>query len=171
MKKTLITTMLQTDSIKKLLTGDKMLKIGKNLISVTDENGKHIRNKIVTYTGDDSLVQKDMQDETDISNILEKYGRTGMLPIVANPGMYDDFSDIPDYQTAQNQIIKADEAFNALPSKLRTRFENNPAEMLKFLSNPDNTEEAIKLGLKNAPIIQEIVKEAITTETIATPTA
>ena len=146
-KKEILKEMLNTEKLAEKLKTHK-LKVGKNIIQIKDESGKKVKLKVVTYTGDESKVQKDMQDETDISNILEKYGRTGMLPVMENPGMYDDFSDIPDYQEAQNRIRRADEAFNALPSKLREKFENDPAKMIQFLSDKENTKEAIKLGLK-----------------------
>ena len=34
-----------------------------------------------------------------------------------------------------------------LPAKIRQRFNNNPAELIAFLQNSDNIEEAVELGL------------------------
>jgi len=36
----------------------------------------------------------------------------------------------------------------ALPSDVRKRFSNDPAELIDFLADKKNDEEAIKLGLK-----------------------
>lgn len=162
-KKTLLTEMKDIEKVADLIgeKGDKKLKIGKNLIKVLDSKGNLKRYKVVNYSGDHSQVQKDMQDETDIKNILEKYGRTGILPVVANPGMYDDFSDVPDYQEAQNQIRKADEAFAALPSKIREKFENDPAKMIQYLNDESNIEESIKLGLRERKIVQEEIIQKV----------
>jgi len=37
--------------------------------------------------------------------------------------------------------------FAGLPAKLRKRFSNNPENMLRFLEDPKNAGEAVKLGL------------------------
>ena len=60
---------------------------------------------------------------------------------------YVDFEGVFDYQTAMNTIRAADENFMRLDAKVRARFNNSPQEFLEFFANPDNTEEAIRLGL------------------------
>ena len=60
---------------------------------------------------------------------------------------YGDFSSVLEFQQAQNILIEAQDAFDALPASLRKRFDNDPAVMLEFIENPDNREEAEKLGL------------------------
>jgi hypothetical protein len=37
--------------------------------------------------------------------------------------------------------------FEDLPAEVRFRFDNKPAELLKFMSDPANADEAIDLGL------------------------
>lgn len=134
------------------------LKKGQNKIKVIDKKGKYIRLKVVTYTGDDSKVVKSMQDETDIKYILEKFGRTGMLPIVKDEALYGDFSSVPDYQQAQNILIQAERQFSALSSDVRKKFDNDPAEFLRFCNNPENKEEMYELGLAVRPKAVEPTK-------------
>lgn len=44
---------------------------------------------------------------------------------------FGDFLGVSDYQTALNQVIEAEEAFDALPAKVRARFDNQPVDFLE----------------------------------------
>jgi hypothetical protein len=46
----------------------------------------------------------------------------------------------------------------ALPADLRARFSNNPEELINFLDNPENKDEAIRLGLLDQKLIENEVK-------------
>lgn len=99
--------------------------------------------------------------ECDINNILKQYLKTGMVRHVsqrAEMGAYADLPDQVDFQDSLNTVIRAQNVFADLPSKLRSRFGNDPREFLEFMANPDNQDEAIKLGLvtdKRPPPIEE----------------
>lgn len=98
-----------------------------------------------------SLTQQHFRDECDINHIMARYRETGFLvdpmqKATAKP-QFGDFSTVSDFMQAQNIIAHARENFDALPSNLRERFANNPAQMLSFLENESNYEEAVKLGL------------------------
>lgn len=106
----------------------------------------------ITFT-DPTLAQQHFKDECDVNNILRKYEATGLVTHVANgTPSYGDFSSVLEFQQAQNILIEAQDAFDALPASLRKRFDNDPAFMLEFIENPDNREEAEKLGLLNKSI-------------------
>lgn len=70
---------------------------------------------------------------------------TGALSSSAQPRFMD--LTAVDYMAANNRIVAGRNAFNNLPSKIRARFQNDPYQLLRFLDNPNNREEAIKLGL------------------------
>jgi len=107
---------------------------------------------------DPSLAQQHMKDECDINVIVERFGVTGQLPVRAIEPSYGDFSGVSDYHTALNKIRLADEAFMALPAKLRARFDHDPNALLNFLENEQNRGEAIELGLIDGePVAQPIV--------------
>jgi phage internal scaffolding protein len=108
-------------------------------IAASNESGLHCE--------DATLAQQHFKDETDINNILRQFNITGLLPENPLSPRYGDFSGIGDYQSALNAVIAAESEFEALPAQIRARFNNNPEELINFLENADNKDEAIALGL------------------------
>jgi phage internal scaffolding protein len=98
---------------------------------------------------DATRAQQHHKDECDINQILERFGKTGQIPVTALKGTYGDFSGVYDYHTAMNTLIAAEEEFDALPAKLRAKFGNDPINLIDFMNDPQNKDEAIKLGLVN----------------------
>lgn len=94
-----------------------------------------------------SRTKQSFRDQVDINNIIARYKRNGVLPAASRQGFYADVSNCKDYHGSMNQVIAAENAFMALPAKLRDRFRNDPAELLSFLQNVENKKEAIALGL------------------------
>jgi len=95
--------------------------------------------------------QQSFKDECDINNIVEMYCKTGLWgnsirPAINTP-MFGDFTEVPDFVEAQRKIAEAGEMFDALPVKIRKRFNHDPVELLKFVADEANTEEAIALGI------------------------
>lgn len=108
--------------------------------------------KVQTLNSASSLAQQQFKEEADINNIIASYNTTGLLtnPLVqsACQPMFGDFSNLPqDYMQVQNQLLEAQANFMDLPAKIRQRFNNNPAELISFLQNSDNFDEAVELGL------------------------
>lgn len=94
-----------------------------------------------------SLTHQSFKDECDINLIVARAAQTGFTPMRSQPLIQGDFSEVPDYQTAMNTVVRAREAFDALPAKVRDRFNNDPSQLLNFVSDEKNREEATKLGL------------------------
>lgn len=103
------------------------------------------RRKVYTTTTKPSRTQQHLTTEVNIKDIIKRYKKTGHLP-PQKPSFYGDFTDL-DYHEMSNKIALAQQAFEAIPSDLRSRFGNDPARLLKFLSDSSNHDEAIKLGL------------------------
>lgn len=104
----------------------------------------------VTYPP--SMTKQSFAAECDINNILKQYKTSGMLAHVNAKAAQGQYLDLPaevDFQTALNTVMRAEDAFASLPSKLRTRFGNDPAEFLVFCADPANAEEMRTLGLAN----------------------
>lgn len=100
-------------------------------------------------TTGESMTQQQFKSECDVNNILAKYKRTGMLShIQKHQGNFGDFSSIEDYQTSLGKLMQAQQSFESLPSELRAKFDNDPAQLVSFLSDKKNDAEAVKLGLK-----------------------
>jgi phage internal scaffolding protein len=96
--------------------------------------------------------KQDFRDQCDINNIIKAYKITGQIQHIsaaAAQGRFEDLPDPIDFQESLNSIRMADQAFAALPSKLRDRFGNDPTQFLSFLSDPENIDEARKLGIVN----------------------
>lgn len=95
-----------------------------------------------------SLTKQSFKEECDVNNILKKFAKTGLIDHVNRfAGDYGNYTSVQDYQTSLNQIMSANEMFDSLPSKVRARFGNSPAEFLDFVGNPENIQEMISLGL------------------------
>jgi len=102
-------------------------------------------------SGGPSLTQQHFANEVNINSIIARYNRTGYLTDPLKPGFsrpqFGDFSDIVDFQTAQDIVIRGNEAFASLPSAIRKRFDNDPSLFLSFMDDISNRDEAISLGI------------------------
>lgn len=110
--------------------------------------GSRVRSPIV-FDGE-SRTKQSFKESCNINTILSQYVRTGVVQGAATPPTYGDLNPV-DYQSALNLIIEAEDAFSSLPSGLRKRFDNDPAEYLAFSSDPSNRDEMVKLGLIPSP--------------------
>jgi phage internal scaffolding protein len=107
---------------------------------------------------DPSLAQQHMKDECDINVLVERFGVTGSMLVAPIEPSYGDFSGVGDYHTALNKIKAADEAFMALPAKIRAKFDHDPNALLNYLQNAENRDEAIQIGLIDGkPVVEPIV--------------
>lgn len=108
--------------------------------AISDETG--------IFNDEPSMTQQHFHDDTKIDVILERYVQTGILPNSQVQPVFGDFIGMTDdYHEALNIVIAAEEAFYSLPAYLRERFANEPANLLRFLDDSRNRDEAIKLGL------------------------
>jgi len=101
----------------------------------------------ISFTGEGRTKQS-FRSECDINTIMARYQRTGVLPDMLNksPGQYLDVTGI-DYQEAMQTVATANSLFEELPSKIRSRFENDPQQFLEFTSNENNRQEMATMGL------------------------
>lgn len=99
---------------------------------------------------DDSLTIQSSKDESDINVIVDRFTKTGTMPQLMMPPLNADFDAVFDFQDAMNLTRAAKESFDAMPAKVRTRFNNDPAAFVDFCSDQDNIDEMRKLGL--APV-------------------
>lgn len=89
-------------------------------------------------------------EQCDINNILKQFKKTGQITHIAEnraKGVYADLPDPIEFQDSMNLVIQAEASFASLPSKVRSRFENDPAQFLAFMADPANVKEAIAMGL------------------------
>lgn len=99
-----------------------------------------------------SRTQQHFKDECDINTIMSRWQRTGELShLNTRKPEYGDFDNVDDYQSAVNSVMHAQEAFDALSSRIRKRMNNDPGQLLAFLEDPSNHDEAVELGLIRNP--------------------
>jgi len=110
-----------------------------------------------TTITDDTIVEQAHGNDTDINTIVKRFGITGELPVHNRRPLVGDFTGVTDFWSAQNALIAARQGFDDLPAELRARFDNDPGQLLAFLNDSGNRQEAIDLGLINAPQPQTIV--------------
>lgn len=113
------------------------------------------KNKVqLTFTGAGRTKQS-FKNECDINQILARFQRTGVLDFQQKHApQYGDVTAI-EFQKAQFMIAEANGMFAAMPSKLRARFDNDPAKFLAFIDDERNRNEAQDLGL-----LKEVQNEA-----------
>lgn len=101
----------------------------------------------ITFEGPGRTKQS-FKDECDLNVILKRYQLTGQVdPRLLREGQYL-LSEIDpiDFQEAQFMTADAKSAFEALPSSVRGRFDNDPLRLLAWVHDPRNMQEAVKLG-------------------------
>ena len=99
-----------------------------------------------------SNVQQCDKDSTDINKIISRYGEQCVCQACAANARQPISEDVAalssvDFNTMMQKIASLNNQFNELPADVRKKFGHNPANMLEFMQNPANQEEAAKLGL------------------------
>lgn len=107
----------------------------------------------------ESQVQQQFKDDADINVIVKRFGLTGELPQAYRAPVSGDFTGISDFHSAMNAVRAAEERFLQVPAELRKRFGHDPAQLIAFLDDEANRDEAVKLGLLPKP--PEVPREEV----------
>lgn len=100
---------------------------------------------------DESMAVQSSRDECDINVIVKRAGMTGIIPQGFKIPVFENSDGVFDYRASMDAIIAADRSFMLLPAEMRTRFGNDAAAFLDFVSNPDNLEEMQRMGIAEKP--------------------
>lgn len=95
------------------------------------------------------LTQQHFADASDINKIVDRFNRTGLLGGPGRPsGRVPEFLNLTgdSFHEMLIRVEQARGAFNGLPAKIRRRFSNNPENLLRFIGDDKNIEEAIEMG-------------------------
>lgn len=113
-----------------------------------------------------SLTQQEFKDSCDINNILAKFSvqarALGVEPSQLMPqdqGTYGDFSNLDDFQTAQNKIAFLNDQFSNLPSDVRRKFGDDLNTFMSALSDPNRIDELGDLGVWNKDSFLEFKRQ------------
>jgi len=103
------------------------------------------RKRVSHPVGGERLVDSSQAEGLDVNNIVRSFVRTGLMP-QRQGGRYEDVSS-HDYMAMRNFIADKEAMFGGLPARVRARFGGDPYQLLRFVENPENRAEAVKLGL------------------------
>lgn len=111
----------------------------------------------ISFEGQESKTQQHHAVDTNINSIVAKFNR-GQLPLVnSSQPQFIDISKIPmDYTTMLNHITEMDQKFMKLDPKIRYRFRNNPQNLIDFLKDKENLQEAFDLGMLTKEKFEEL---------------
>lgn len=91
--------------------------------------------------------RQEFADECDINNIMKQYLNTGeFFHLNETAPQYLDCTG-EDFRVHMDYIAGAFSMFEELPSAIRHRFDNDPAEFLDFCSQEKNRPELAEMGL------------------------
>lgn len=105
-----------------------------------------------------SRTKQSFKAECDINLIMKRFSKAAGGDFMARVnsyagGSYGDFTDVVDYRSALDQLIAADATFEALPSIVRKRFDNDAASFLDFCNDPSNLDELRSMGLAKPALV------------------
>jgi len=122
---------------------------------MSEKNTREIRPngtlRIRTNFRKPSKTQQHFAEACDVNKIMKKYKNMNAIPPEhfknRGRGVYGDFSEVGDYQSAFKAVAEAQEAFMQLDANIRARFRNDPQLLLNFVNDDRNYQEAVKLGI------------------------
>lgn len=121
---------------------------------------KRPRSRGAVYGPEESKVDQVGDGYTNVNDIMKRFDRmpsaeelhaAGITP----GGFYGDFIGAPDFEQAL-QIANAGKAqFAMLPATWRAHFNHDPKEFLAFVTNPENGDALIEMGLRKPKPLEE----------------
>lgn len=106
------------------------------------------RRRVQLHTGTECLVEQAHKADCDINNIIARFSGDELRAFIQqDPGAYQDLSNAVDLKTAMDTVIESERLFDALPSAVRKKFNNNPIEFLEFAQDKKNGKAMVDMGL------------------------
>ena len=105
----------------------------------------------VSFKGTKTRTKSEFADEANINNIVKRCMNGAAMPTGSRTPLFGDFSEVADFTSAQTLIAQANAEFEQLPSDVREKFGNNVSDLMDFLDDENNIDEAIALGLAPKP--------------------
>lgn len=96
------------------------------------------------------------KDSTDINRLVKSF-----TPPDPRQLQFFDTTELPDFREMQDTIVRVHDQFAALPSRLRERFNNDPTDLVEWLADPENQDEAVELGLRSKPETQIVENQQV----------
>jgi len=107
------------------------------------------RSRVYTPNPGESKTEQSFKKECDVNHILKSFGAVKASPAYQEKLASATYGYAPSesFYEATNLSLESKALFDELPSALRKRFNNSPGELLAFVENDENYDEASALGL------------------------
>lgn len=94
-----------------------------------------------------SMTKQSFREECNINKIIAKYQKTGLVTHLARYS--PQYAEVPsiDFREALEIVSEGKKMFESLPSNIRKKFNQSPAEFLEFVQDSTNQDELVSLGL------------------------
>lgn len=116
------------------------------------------------FSNDPGVTDPSFLQSCDLEHLISLHVQSGQSFTLPESELVD-FTQMPDYQTALNTVIKIDEYFSHLPVSVKQAYDNNPALLMAALDDPSQRDRLIQLGVfkpmegLTAPSGQEVQKD------------
>lgn len=100
----------------------------------------------IDFSNDPGVTEQCHKDSCDITYILNHHLRMGGIPPMPEQ-QFQDFTNVPDYQTALNTVLQIDSLFEQLPLEARVAYDHDPARFMAAVHDPAHRDTLIKLGV------------------------
>lgn len=135
--------------------------------SLRSYDSKTVSEETSFDTGDKSLVQQHFQDEVDINTIVRRFGLTRAMPGGVGEGVYGDFTEISDYESAVEKVERARSSFMKLPADVRERVHNDPGELIRL--SQELTEEEFLGRFRAGEVVEPLAPPAPVAPVVTSP--
>lgn len=106
--------------------------------------------EVLDFSDQEVITTQEFKEESDINTIMARHANLGIAPtFTGDVGRYEDFATAPSFHEAMEIIAKSQQQFEALPAKVRERFDNDPGKFLEWAHDEKNIDEAERMGLLN----------------------
>lgn len=122
------------------------------------------RGRVGLVCGTEGGAKQSFRDECDVSQIVAKFRKTGLVTHLAKgQPRYIDVSAVPDFRAALDHVNAVGVFFDGLPADLREHFDNDPAEFIDGMNDPQQIDFLRSYGVEpvdKAPSSSEAPKGA-----------
>lgn len=94
-----------------------------------------------------SLTKQQFKSQTNINNLVSQYVKTGEFQHVNTKIPSYGYAASNDFMESMIIVEDARQMFAALPSRIRSEFDNDPASFLAFAEDPSNRPQMAEMGL------------------------
>ncbi len=126
-----------------------------------EASGLSKRQRVFHPSGGPSLTKQSEAEGADVNFIVAQWLSGGTPVVNRMQAQYGDFSSGIDYTAAMNAVRDAERDFMALPAAVRSHVDNDPAEFLRLVHDPERRDELEQLGLLDIDIPPESAKRVV----------